>query len=247
MSKMISKAVSDDTGILENMRYIKGERATAVNAIADRICKELTAKKRVVWLVSGGSNIPVEVEVMSVLQEKCGEYLQGLAILPIDERFGSPGHKDSNTQQLRDAGFNPGTAIWIDVLVGDRSFEGTTTFYNQAVTVAFANADIIIGQIGMGTDGHIVGILPDSPASTNKETINVVGYLWTDYSRMTLSIHALKSISVAYALIFGEDKQQKVRQLFDSDDSDSVKFPAELLKRIPEVYIYNDSINSKEG
>ena len=88
-----------------------------MRAIAVRIGDDLTQGKRVLWLVSGGSNIAAEVAVMQMLTAQSKDKLQNLAILPMDERYGPQGHKDSNTEQLRAAGFSVGVAAWVDVLM----------------------------------------------------------------------------------------------------------------------------------
>jgi len=51
----------------------------------------------VLWLVPGGSNIPIAVEAMDMIRkEMSGLSLKYLTITLSDERYGSVGHKDSN-------------------------------------------------------------------------------------------------------------------------------------------------------
>jgi len=167
------------------MKFLREDTEAATHAIAQSICDGLFAGKRVLWLVSGGSNLAVEKDVMDIVRNHADEKLAGLAILPIDERYGPAGHKDSNVQALRDAGFDPGVATLVDVLMHNTPFDQTISFYNEVAATALSSASVIIGQFGMGSDGHIAGIKPESPATEPDES-TVAGYEWDDYVRMTL-------------------------------------------------------------
>ena len=225
------------------MQFLRVDRDKAVRAIAGRICQELKDGKRVLWLVSGGSNISIEVEVLNIVRSFQDDKLEGLAILPTDERFGKVGHRDSNYEQLKAAGFDPGNASWIDVLTHNVSFDQTIDFYGEVASVAFKNAGVIVGQLGMGPDGHIAGIKPESPAVKADEVL-VAGYDWSDYKRMTLTPLALRQVKVAFVPAYGEDKLAKLQQLQNSTGT-AADFPALLLYDIPEVYVYNDAIESE--
>jgi 6-phosphogluconolactonase/glucosamine-6-phosphate isomerase/deaminase len=226
------------------MKIVEGTPSDAVSAIAGRISDELRSGKRVLWLVSGGSNIQLEVDVMNQLQESGTVRLSGLAILPVDERYGEPGHADSNTAQLRNAGFDPGTAVWVDVLTHNVPFDQTMSFYNDVASTAFANASVVIAQFGMGGDGHIAGMLPDSPG-VSAEPVVVIGYEWSDYTRMTLSADILRGVQVAYVPAFGKSKE-KALDRFRANTEPFEKLPAKLLYELPEVFIYTDQLKTEE-
>lgn len=221
------------------MKFVRGNRPTAIQAIAKRLTEELDTGKRVLWLVSGGSNVALEVEIMRQVAKKAGGKLAGLAVLPIDERYGPPGHKDSNMEQLRQAGFEPGAAIVVDVLVQNVPLEQTVAFYNDAAATALANAQAVVGQFGMGADGHVAGIKPGSPACAD-DAATVVGYEWDDYTRLTLSISTLRQVTVAFLPAFGADKKPALERLRKNDEPFK-KLPAKLLYDIPETYVYTDN------
>jgi 6-phosphogluconolactonase/glucosamine-6-phosphate isomerase/deaminase len=225
------------------MQFLRENQGAATQAIAARICDELFAGKRVLWLVSGGSNVNVEVTVMRMLRAHCVDRLSGLAILPMDERYGVPGHADSNTQALRVAGFDPGEATWVDVLMHNVPFDQTIDFYNEVTLTATANAGVIIGQFGLGADAHTAGILPGSLAAVD-DVATVAGYEWSDYTRLTLTPHALKKSTVGYVLAYGENKKQALERLRKNDE-ELAKLPAKLLYDIPEVYVYNEVITEE--
>ncbi|MFA5003992.1 MAG: 6-phosphogluconolactonase [Candidatus Saccharimonadales bacterium] len=221
------------------MKFLVEAAAAAEHAIAQRIEDELAKNKQVLWLVSGGSNVALEVNIMRSLKEKIANKLQNLTILPMDERYGKPGHVNSNTEFMRKSGFQPGVAEWIDVLAHDVSLEETLEYYADVAAEAMADAHIIIGQFGLGADGHVAGILPDSPA-TDEDYATVIGYEWSDYVRLTLSPRALTDVQVAYVPAYGQSKEAALKRL-QLNEEPLDQLPAGLLYEIPEVYVYVDN------
>jgi 6-phosphogluconolactonase/glucosamine-6-phosphate isomerase/deaminase len=207
----------------------------AVDILTERLASELTAKKRVLWLVSGGSNIAIEVAVMQKLPANLQPYL---AIM-LDERYGPVGHKNSNLQQLYKAGFAPAKATVVPVLTPENlSLEATAARYQAAAKTAFDNADVIIAQLGIGADGHISGILPGSTAVAAKGL--VAGYRTAEFERITFTFAALKKVTATYVFAFGEGKREQLERLRDQKLPLKIQ-PAQILKRIPEAYVYYTS------
>lgn len=225
------------------MKFVEATAAEAATIISARIQTALKEGKRVLWLVCGGSNIAVEVEIMRRLHEQAEDRLEGLAILPTDERYGPPRHKDSNYQQLTNAGFDPGRATWVDVLAHDVPLQETVSFYTDVAAAAFANAGISIGLFGVGGNAHIAGIQPGSPAVA-PDAASIVGFNWDDFTRLTLTAAILRRLDIAYALVYG-DKEVALRRL-EKNEEPFEEVPAKLLYEIPEAYVYNDFITSEE-
>ena len=226
------------------MRFVREQQSAAIDALASAINDALQENKRVLWLTSGGSNIAASVEIMSKLQVSAKGRLGGLAVMPMDERYGLSGHEDSNVAQLISGGFEAGEATLIDVLVHNLSLDETIDFYSQVAGTALNNAVAIIGQYGIGPDGHIAGVLPGSLATEPTE-LTVVGYKWKDYTRMTLTPFALQKTTSAYVLAYGQNKTTAVKRLYDNKEP-LVDLPAKLLYDIANVQVYNDSIESEE-
>jgi 6-phosphogluconolactonase/glucosamine-6-phosphate isomerase/deaminase len=220
------------------MKLIQVENAPGCQApLFDRLLKEVQnpQTKRVLWLVSGGSNIALSVTIMDHLPD---DLTPKLAIALTDERFGPVGFSDSNFQQLLDAGFQPKQATFLPVLVPDLDLEATRQRYEDAITTAFESADVIIAQFGIGTDGHIAGILPDTSSVSN--TNFVVAYQTEQYTRLSLTLEALKGVTAAYVFAFGSDKQTALEKL--SKDIPLDDEPSQILKQIPDSYVYNDQM-----
>lgn len=226
------------------MRFLREPTIAAVVAIAQSIQRALRQNEHVLWLVSGGSNIPVQVAVMQQLREACPELLDDLMVLPMDERYGESGHTNSNYQQMLEAGFAPGDAHFYDVLTDDLPLAETVDNYVDLAEETFGAAQYVIGTFGMGADGHTAGILPRSPAARDTEAV-VVGYTGPDHVRMTLTQSVLVRCNEAYLLAYGEPKQEALQNLelaqLSIDD-----MPAQLLYYIENVTVYNDSIATEE-
>jgi 6-phosphogluconolactonase/glucosamine-6-phosphate isomerase/deaminase len=178
-----------------------------------------------------------------VMDELPDHLTKQLTIIPIDERYGRTGHPNSNVQQLYDAGFKPKQATFFAPL-NNSSLEKTVKRYEQAVQAAYSKADLVIAQIGLGTDGHIAGILPESPA-LYEDTL-VTAYEGPDYTRMTLTLAALRRISQAYLFVYGRDKRAALDRLCDGDIRISFQ-PAQVLRELKEVYIYNDQLEDRNA
>src|ERR1700744_5744131 len=87
---------------------------SASKVIADRLHEELAGHKTVLWLLSGGSNIGIEIAALNTLP---AALQTNLTISLNDERFGPFGHKDSNMQQLHDAWLSGNHAKLLPVIV----------------------------------------------------------------------------------------------------------------------------------
>lgn len=205
--------------------------------LAQRLAKELAEGKRVLWLVSGGSNIQASIKAISQIPNNATE---NLSIMLGDERYGETGHEDSNWAQLLQSGFNTGKAKTYPVLEEGLSFEGAFNHYKQMANEVLAENDIVIGQLGIGTDGHIAGILPDSTAAQEKNEL-VSAYEGGGYKRLTLTFPALLKIHASYTFAYGDSKLQALSDLREGSLSLS-KEPSQILREIPEAYIYSDQL-----
>ncbi len=213
---------------------------SASNIIADRLRKELDHGHKVLWLLSGGSNIGIEVDALKKLPL---ELQKNLTITLNDERFGPFGHKDSNLQQLTDGGLLKTAAKIIPVLVPESlPLTATATHFGDNLSMEIALADTVVSQLGMGSDGHIAGILPNTPAVNATEL--VCSYTTDLYDRITITAETLKLVNVVYLFAFGPDKRAQLELLRDKKLTPNEQ-PAQFLKQISEVYVYNDQLDTE--
>ena len=204
--------------------------------MADALTSALRAHDKVIWLVSGGSNIAISVDAMRQLDDAL---TQKLVIMQTDERFVPLDSDDCNWRQLHNAGFDTKHAAVFPVLAEGESRDETVARYGETVLREFIAADYIIGQFGVGSDGHIAGIKPSSPASTSNEL--VCGYQGEDFERVTLTFPALQQVDEAFAFVFGDAKRPVLERLLD-DIPSLAEFPAGVLRTTPISTVYNDQI-----
>ncbi|MFA6079757.1 MAG: 6-phosphogluconolactonase, partial [Candidatus Omnitrophota bacterium] len=145
-------------------------------------------------------------------------------------------HKDSNWEQLIAADFDFNDIQTLPVIRGF-SLEETVRDFSKSAGSAFNSADAIIGQFGIGADGHIAGMLPHSEAA--KSTAAVFSYEAKPFTRITLTSRMFEKISAAYVFVFGENKREAITNLRTKELSIEEQ-PAQILKRIRESYLYSD-------
>jgi 6-phosphogluconolactonase/glucosamine-6-phosphate isomerase/deaminase len=175
----------------------------AALALAGRLNKELNSNKKVLWLVSGGSNVAASKKIMRHISSI---HTKNLSIMPVDERFGPADHADSNWAQLMEGGFDSKGAQLIPVLKDGLDFDQTAARYNNLCGQALLDNPVVIAQLGIGPDGHTAGIMPNSKAGEPNKSL-VIHYEDLAYKRLTLSFMALKRITTAYVLAFGSNKK----------------------------------------
>lgn len=219
------------------MEFVRASSEQGVNALVEQLRAALASGRSVLWLISGGSNITLEVQIMANLP---AELAKDLAVMLSDERYGPPGHENSNFAQLERAGFNAKKASFFPVLTGE-GLTQTTLSYAELAQQQFAKADLIIGQLGIGADGHVAGILPGSPAVSASAL--VASYQGPDFTRISLTFKALAKASVVFAFAYGQSKHGALTRLA-SEKLPLDTQPAQILNSINESYIYNDQIKA---
>lgn len=226
------------------MKFSVEAAGDAEHDIATTLIDLLRSEAAVTWLVSGGSAITSQVAIMQAIlhNDPDGMLQHKLTILPVDERFGQYNHSDSNSAQMRNAGFDPGRAGWHDVLQRNLPLDTTVEAYTQLVDHALKTS-VLIATLGMGADAHTAGILPGSPAIKESGQL-VLSYDWADYIRMTVSLSVLRQVQVAAVLAYGEAKQQAVLRLQKHNEALSV-VPSVVLYDIPTVTVYNSFLESE--
>jgi 6-phosphogluconolactonase/glucosamine-6-phosphate isomerase/deaminase len=170
-----------------------------------------------------------------------GQDLSRLTVSLADERFGKPGHADSNWRQLLDAGFSVPGATVVPVLTG-AARETTTQKWGIQLTQLLNTSNYRIALLGIGPDGHTSGILPGSEAVTSRDV--VTSYDGGGYQRITTTPAGLRLVDEAVVYAVGESKRtalQNLQKLLSVSEQ-----PAQLLKSISKVTVYNDEIGGTQ-
>ena len=200
--------------------------------LARVIGEKLRSGKHVLWLVPGGSAIAVAAETSKRLPDVT---LENLTVTLTDERYGDFGHSNSNWPQLQAAGFTLPGATLLPVLNGD-DMPSAVQRFAATLDQALNAADFRLGLFGIGPDGHTAGILPHSAAVA--ETGLASGYDAGNFRRITMTPPAIARLDEAVAYVTGEAKWHILDQLEADVPADDQ--PAQFLKQIPTVTIYND-------
>lgn len=223
------------------MKFIHAENPTeGIGMLAENLGSALLAGKKVLWLIAGGSNVPIAVEVRKKVREMMSvdkSRSLDLMVTLTDERFGLVGHPDSNWRQLAEAGFDFENVQKIPVLNG-LEVEETARVWGKEVEKLFNLCEVVVGQFGLGSDGHIAGVLPDSEAVKSLETVAVTRS--KTFTRVTLTLKTVKTISQAYVFAFGESKKEMLQILRDRNVGPEEQ-PAQILKEMEEVYLFSDN------
>ena len=220
------------------MKFIKDPSpAEAANYLADAINTNLNSNLKVLWLVSGGSAVAVAVEAYKLIDKN---HLQNLTISQIDERFGAPGHKDSNWQQLLNAGFLATGLRCLPFLAG-KDFDQTAKDAEILMEKELAAAEYKVGLFGVGPDGHTAGILPLSAAVDSQQLVSA--YIASDFERLTITSRAIALLDLAVAYATGDAKREQLQKL--QRNLSVREQPAQSLKLAKQTVIFNDQIGDQ--
>jgi 6-phosphogluconolactonase/glucosamine-6-phosphate isomerase/deaminase len=194
---------------MTRLRYIKiSDNNQTAGYLAGRLHKRLSEARKVLWLVPGGSGI--ELAVIAAKRLDSTQFPGRLSITLTDERYGPMGHKDSNYRQLIDKGFNLKQSRLLPILDG-LDLKTTARNYGRMLDIALAASDFSLALGGMGTDGHIFGIKPGSPAVASQET--VCGYESDDYGRLAPTGAFFGRIDEIIMYVMGESNHKQLNRL----------------------------------
>lgn len=200
--------------------------------IARQILEHLQAGQRVLWLVTGGSSIPVNVAAAKLVAPHPHERL---VVTLTDERYGPVGHADSNWQKLLTAGFSLPQAKLYPILTGQDLTETTRTI-NEALKKELSQAQYSLGLFGIGADGHTAGILPHSVAVASSEL--AMNYQGPDFTRITITPSLISRLDEAIAVVMGSTKWPALANL--ATEKTTTDQPAQILKQVKKLTIFSD-------
>jgi hypothetical protein len=208
-----------------------------VAAVAARLANELTAGRKVVWIISGASHIACPVDVMHLVH---AAPLDRLVILQADERFNRTLPVASYWTNLKHIGFQPLSATAVPILrpgLDMRDMYEITSSYEHLMRGYLTDADVVIGQLNLALDGSIAGIRPHTLAA-NPGTQDIVSYVDDNIVNITITGRLLTKIRpVLYVRAVDKQGYLAIERL--NDNKPVRDNPAQILKHLPEVYIYN--------
>ncbi len=213
---------------------VSDDKNTAIDDAATRIASAVTIETYL--FISGGSSFAVFEKVDKLLTT---EQKETTSLLLVDERYGAPGHADSNWNLMQTIDTSQYASVYPVLLDKDMSLPETAARYEEVVQVAFESDAQTIAILGVGADRHIAGIKPMDEGIFNKVFTNtyVAGYFGPDFERVTITPEALGQLDLRVVFVAGEDKAPAIAGLaVDMPLHDS---PVHALKDQHNTYIYN--------
>lgn len=210
-----------------------GDKAS--DDIVEYIKDKLDARKKVLFLVPGGSSMRVAVSIVEKLENSD---VANLFITLTDERYGRPGHDDENWSQLSKLGMSLGDIDYYRVLRGEGP-DQTASDFSDKLELLIDKYDYKIGLFGIGADGHTAGIKPYSVAVNSEKFAEY--YPANDFERITMTPKAIRKLDRAFIFAQGEAKKDTLWQIAN-ESVDVDKQPAQVFKELPKVGIYSDII-----
>lgn len=218
------------------MQLLQTPLETALQRLTEHHQQAIQEHEQVLFLVSGGSNTTVAIDVLHNLSEN---ELAHVTLALIDERFGPVGHPDSNFTQLEEAGLRDYKVTAVPVLQPGKNLEQTADLYDETLQNLFAN-HYVVGLLGIGPDGHTSGILPHSPAAEELSEL-VTSYRSDPYERITTTFTAIRRLDEVFVFAYGEAKAATLK-LLATTDRPLADQPAQIFKALPTAIVFNDQI-----
>lgn len=189
------------------------------------------ARQPVVVLASGGSSAPILATAWQLLRP---DRQANITFSLADERYGEPGHENSNWTLLQRCGMDVSASRHQPVLQSDVSMEDATARWGNWLHQKLYGQTPVIAFLGIGDDSHIAGLKPHCPALHD---LGVAAcYDWSDFRRITITPSGLLHVSSTVVYAHGSAKKDAIALLDSEQDFDS--YPSQLLKQIPDCTVY---------
>lgn len=173
-----------------------------------------------VMFISGGSS-PKDLYKL-IAQDKT-QSVKPLAFCTVDERWGPPGHKNSNELMIGESGLydyaeNAGIEVH-KILAGILNRSETANRYNVVLEGLFARASKSVAIMGIGEDGHTAGIAPGVKIKPDKlvDDYNFRATGWQFPERITLTPKAIDRVDELIIIAYGGEKLSILRKLVKGD------------------------------
>lgn len=213
--------------------------ADAVTAAKAYLVKQLSASDgHILLLLSGGSSLNPVREAFKELDD---DTLARIDIAQIDGRYVDIGAESSNWRQIKEALGSKLDKVdtKLSLLNTGDTPEDIAIAYEMELTALLGSDDTVIGVYGIGTDGHVAGMLPTRHPEEFTRFLDgrlVVDYQAHDFTRMTTTHALMTKLDEAIVFACGPAKVAAVEKI--NEDLPSHKHPAQLLKDVQRVTIF---------
>lgn len=189
------------------------------------------ATQPIIVLASGGSSAPI---LATAWQGLTAEHQANITFSLADERYGEPGHENSNWSLLQRCGIDLQDARHQPVLHTNAPMPEVTAHWGAWLHSKLYGPTPVIAFLGIGDDSHIAGLKPHSPALHDLQV--AACYDWSDFQRITITPTGLLRATSTVVYAHGAGKKDTIALLGTEQDFDT--YPSQLLKQLPDCTVY---------
>ncbi|MDA9036771.1 6-phosphogluconolactonase [Acidimicrobiia bacterium] len=208
--------------------YKANDHLEASSCLSNLIINEINKSKKNSFTIglSGGSTPKI---TYSLLKNDIQD-LSKIIFWTVDERW-VPRDDEYSNQKMINSFFADSTAKILEVEYSGLSAERDANKYASKLENNITNFDTVI--LGVGEDGHIASLFPDTVAVNDTENFyvsNEVNILskW----RVTATFKLLKEVDNVYLLVTGNNKKEILKSIMNNGDTSANKLINERKKTI---------------
>ena len=208
--------------------YKANDHLEASSCLSNLIINEINKSKKNSFTIglSGGSTPNI---TYSLLKNDIQD-LSKIIFWTVDERW-VPREDEYSNQKMLNSFFADSTAKILEVEYSGLSAERDANKYATKLENNITNFDTVI--LGVGEDGHIASLFPDTVAVNDTENFyvsNEVNILskW----RVTATFKLLKEVDNVYLLVTGNNKKEILKSIMNNGNTSANKLINERKKTI---------------
>ena len=208
--------------------YKANDHLEASSCLSNLIINEINKSKKNSFTIglSGGSTPKI---TYSLLKNDIQD-LSKIIFWTVDERW-VPRDDEYSNQKMLNSFFADSTAKILEVEYSGLSAERDANKYAYKLEKNITNFDSVI--LGVGEDGHIASLFPDTVAVSDTENFyvsNEVNILskW----RVTATFKLLKEVDNVYLLVTGNNKKEILKSIMNNGNTSANKLINERKKTI---------------
>ncbi len=208
--------------------YKANDHLEASSCLSNLIINEINKSKKDSFTIglSGGSTPKI---TYSLLKNDIQD-LSKIIFWTVDERW-VPRDDEYSNQKMINSFFADSTAKILEVEYSGLSAERDANKYASKLENNITNFDTVI--LGVGEDGHIASLFPDTVAVNDTENFyvsNEVNILskW----RVTATFKLLKEVDNVYLLVTGNNKKEILKSIMNNGNTSANKLINERKKTI---------------
>lgn len=208
--------------------YKANDHLEASSCLSNLIINEINKSKKNSFTIglSGGSTPKI---TYSLLKNDIQD-LSKIIFWTVDERW-VPRDDEYSNQKMLNSFFADSTAKILEVEYSGLSAEKDANKYASKLENNITNFDTVI--LGVGEDGHIASLFPDTVAVSDTENFyvsNEVNILskW----RVTATFKLLKEVDNVYLLVTGNNKKEILKSIMNNGNTSANKLINERKKTI---------------